>query len=530
MKKNLLLAVLSGLLLSVAWPTYGYSAFIFVAFVPLLFVEKKLRASAKRTKRKVFFLSYLSFLIWNIFTTWWLWYSTKAGAVFAIAANTLLMSATFMIFHIVAKRTKPKIAYIFLICIWLSFEKFHLSWDVSWPWLHLGNVFSEQIAWIQWYEFTGAFGGSLWVLTVNVVLFLVLDHFLKYRNKRYLSQGIGTVVLLFALPIIISYVMYINHQEKGEKISAVVVQPNIDPYTEKYVFSNEQIIQLLIDLCQDKIDDNVHFLITPETVLADNIRLKDLPHSYPLTLLQSYVNKNPNLNVILGLAMIDFFSDASLKTSQSNYWRDGIWYNDYNSALLVNKQRNTELYHKSKLVVGVENFPYQGVLKPIFGETLIDLGGTVALKTTQPQRSVFKGNNTSGIAAPVICYESIYGEFVNGYIQNGANFLSILTNDAWWKNTQGHKQLLSYTRLRAVETRRAIARSANTGISAFINQRGDIIAYLPYQKQGSLKAEFQLNNELTLYVKWGDYIARIAYFLSFFIFLMAFTRKREKLF
>ena len=162
------------------------------------------------------------------------------------------------------------------------------------------------------------------------------------------------------------------------------------------------------------------------------------------------------------------------------------------------------------------------------GETLINLGGTVALKTTQAERTAFAGVHTEGKAAPIICYESIYGEFVTDYIKKGANFLAVLTNDAWWGNTQGHKQLLSYTRLRAIETRKSVARSANTGISAFISQRGDIIKQLEYGKEGSLKQTLLLNDEVTTYVRYGDYIARISAFISLGIFLMSFLKKRSE--
>ena len=81
--------------------------------------------------------------------------------------------------------------------------------------------------------------------------------------------------------------------------------------------------------------------------------------------------------------MIEFVRDEAHTTSQSNYLSTyGIWYNDYNSAFLLNRNPEMPLYHKSKLVVAVENFPYQNILKPILGETLINLGGTVALKTS----------------------------------------------------------------------------------------------------------------------------------------------------
>lgn len=531
MNKNTLLALLSGLLLAISWPTYGVAIFIFTAFVPLLFAEKNIREKYKHTKRKVLFVSYLSFLIWNIITTWWIWHSTQGGAIFAILANTMLMTITFLLYHIVAKRLPQKTAFIFLISIWLAFEKFHLTWDVSWPWLNLGNVFSEYPAWIQWYEYTGTFGGSLWVLLINILLFLYIQGYLQHKNRKILAKGVGIATLCFAIPIIFSYLTYFNYKEKENSVQIIVLQPNIDPYQEKYQISNQEIAQLMVKLSEEKLDEDVNFIITPETVFAKNIKFNSLPTSWEISTLRSMIAHHPDLNIIGGVAMIDFISDASRITPQSNFLEEhNLWYNDYNSAFLLNKNVEIPLYHKSKLVVGVENFPYQGVLKPILGETLIDLGGTVALKTTQNHRSVFLGENTDGKAAPIICYESIYGEFVTEYVRNGANFLAILTNDAWWQNTQGHKQLLSYARLRAIETRRSIARSANTGISAFINQRGDIISTLEYEKQGSLKNAINLNDEVTFYVKSGDYLARIAYFLSFFVFIYAFVKKRDSLF
>ena len=532
MKKIILLSILSGALLAASWPTYGITALVFIALVPLLLAENHIRQHYLHTKRKVFGLGYLTFLVWNIPTTWWIWYSTQIGAVFAILVNTLLMTLTFLLYHLVAKRMPRKVALIFLTVIWISFEKFHLTWDISWPWLNLGNVFSEQVSWVQWYEYTGSFGGTLWVWVVNILVFLAVDSYTKDKNRGVLAQKVGIAMLFIAVPITISYFMYANYTDEGKKtVTAIVLQPNIDPYNAKYDFSNTQVADLLIKLSAEKIDENVNFIITPETVFADNIKLNELPYRPEIEQLRSFTAKYPQLNWVVGTAMIEFVSDKAQTTSQSNYLPQyGIWYNDYNSAFLLNNQsEQLPLYHKSKLVVAVENFPYQQFLKPILGETLINLGGTVALKTTQAQRTAFAGAHTEGKAAPIICYETVYGEFVTEYIKKGANFLAILTNDAWWRNTQGHKQLLSYTRLRAIETRRSVARSANTGISGFINSRGDILQTLPYDTQGSLKGTITLNERLTFYVLMGDYIARISYFLSFFIFLYAVLRKRTNL-
>ena len=535
MIKNFFLAILSGSLLAASWVTYGITPLIFIAFVPLLLADSQIRSHYKHTKRKIFILSYIAFLIWNIISTWWIWNSTHVGAVLAISINSLLMSLTFLLYHLVAKRSTQKLSLIFLVAIWLSFEKFHLWWDISWPWLNLGNVFSEKITWIQWYEYTGTFGGSLWVWLLNIIFYIAAKDYLTDKNRTLLAKRVGIAMLFFAIPIAISYYSYINYNEKGLKTADVVVlQPNIDPYEEKYQFNNEDTSKAISYFLLNKLDHKVNFVITPETMLARNILIDELANSAPVNTLKNLFLAFPQVNWVVGVSLLKFIEDKKDVTAQSNYLAEQkIWYNDYNSAFLLNydyfRSDTLPLYHKSKLVVAVENFPYQHLLKPILGDMLINLGGTVALKTTQSERSVFTGRETFGKAAPIICYETVYGEFVTDYIKKGANFLAILTNDAWWGDTQGYKQLLSYTRLRAIETRRSVARSANTGISAFINGRGDILKALPYRDFNTLRCTIALNEEVTFYVRMGDYIARIAGFLAFFIFLYTIAKKRGEI-
>lgn len=535
MKKNFFLAILSGSLLAASWVTYGITPLIFIAFVPLLLADSHIRSHYKHTKRKIFILSYIAFLIWNIVSTWWIWNSTQVGAVLAISINSLLMTLTFLLYHLVAKRSTQKLSLIFLVAIWLSFEKFHLWWDISWPWLNLGNVFSEKITWIQWYEYTGTFGGSLWVWLLNIIFYIAAKNYLTDKNRALLAKRVGIAMLFFAIPVVISYYSYINYSEKGLKTADVVVlQPNIDPYEEKYQFSNESTSEAMSYFLLDKLDHKVNFIITPETMLSRNILIDELANSAPVNTLKNLFLAFPQVNWVVGVSLLKFIEDKKDVTAQSNYLAEkDIWYNDYNSAFLLNydyfRSDTLPLYHKSKLVVAVENFPYQQILKPILGDMLINLGGTIALKTTQSERSVFTGRETFGKAAPIICYETVYGEFVTDYIKKGANFLAVLTNDAWWGDTQGYKQLLSYTRLRAIETRRSVARSANTGISAFINGRGDILKALPYRDFNTLRCTIALNEEVTFYVRMGDYIARIAGFLAFFIFLYAIAKKRGEI-
>ena len=177
----------------------------------------------------------------------------------------------------------------------------------------------------------------------------------------------------------------------------------------------------------------------------------------------------------------------------------------------------------SKLVVGIENMPFKEVLKPILGNVLIDLGGTVSSRVVQENRSVFSHPILNTKAAPIICWESVFGEFVTGYIREGAQFLAVISNDAWWDNTPGHKQLLSYTKLRAIETRRAIARSANTGISAFINAKGEIEQQTNFNTKTVLIGSVAPRDIITFYVRYGDALSRIAILVCGLYLLLAIS-------
>lgn len=522
-------ALLTGILLALAWPTYGFPLLLFIGFVPLLFVEFNLRKKRpKATGWKVFGLSYLAFFVWNIATTYWIYYSTPVGMVFAILVNTLLMTLVFSLYHQIAKRVNFTAGVVFLTTLWMSFEFMHLHWDFSWPWLNLGNGFSEFPKWIQWYEFTGTFGGTLWVWIVNLMVFKFLLLYHQHRDKTILYRGLLRSFLCIAVPIGLSYYLWANYPAKTDQkeVEVLILQPNIDPYQEKYNTTDERIGKLLKRLTDENIRPTTDLVIAPETVFADGTDRTHFINSFAYQFGREVLKEYPHTSVLSGISFYRLINDETEVRAQSNFLKPGLWFDDYNSAFFMASNKPYQFYDKSKLVVGVETFPYQGILKPLLGDIMLDLGGTVAMKTTQKERSVFEIQPEEE-TGPIICYESVYGEFVNGYVKNGAKFLSIITNDAWWKETQGHKQHLSLARLRAIESRRDIARSANTGISALINQRGEVLKQTQYDEETVLLGKIQLRDKITFYVKHGDYLARIALFMSAFIFLFAFARKRQ---
>ena len=522
----LILALASGLLLGFAWPTEGITLLIFIALVPLLQLEHRIRNDKKQFKAlRIFAYSYLSFLLWNLITTWWLIHSTIWGMAFANLCNSLFFALIFTLFYWVKQRLPHKSAYIFLVALWLAFEKLHLEWDFSWTWLNLGNVFSEKIYWIQWYEYTGTFGGSLWVWIVNIWIFNRIQNHTSLLSIKSILTTLSTPLIAIALPIAFSLYTYQKVPLAEKKLNIALLQPNIDPYNEKYKLTNLELLEQLKDQMKPFKAIDFDYLLTPETYFAEGFG-EELA-IYDRSLLHQSIQKElinfPLTQWITGIQFYDVYAQNDSPSLTANKVREGLWVDYYNSALQESFQNAPEAYHKSKLVVGIENMPFKKYLKPLLGDVLIDLGGTVSSRVVQEKRRVFSHPIHQTQAAPIICWESVFGEFVTGYIREGAQFLAVISNDAWWENTPGHRQLLSYTKLRAIETRRAIARSANTGISAFINAKGEIEKQTTYNTKTVLTGSIAPRDTITFYVRYGDALSRIAILVCGLYLLLALS-------
>ena len=535
--KYIFLSLISALLLSISWPTYGIPFFIFFAFVPLLLMEQEISKFSKINKKGwvVFGLTYLAFFIWNVVTTGWLYHAKNPdgnNSLLAVAipviVNSLLMSLVFQLYYWYKKVRGTYFGLVFFVAIWLSFERFHLNWEFTWPWLNLGNAFSEYPQLIQWYDTIGATGGSFWILLINVFAFYTLRIWQAGRIRKDLVKNISILVAIIVLPLLISIYKYNSYQEKpvGE-VTTLLLQPKLDPYTEKYSKDSLQILGELLSLAEENSKTKVDFFIAPETAFPGNGSLSEngFNKSTSIAIAKEFLGKHPQSIFLTGASTHKFLFDEADTEDYSTEIQEGVWVNSYNSALQIIPNQNVEVYHKAKLVPGVEIFPYIRYLKPILGDAMLDFGGANSSLGIDKERKVFSNTFNKAKMAPIICYESIYGEYVTDYVKNGANLLAIMTNDSWWDNTEGHKQLLSYARLRAIETRREIVRAANSGISAHINARGDILQDTFYDDRTALLVKANLLEEKSIYTKIGDLISRIAIFVLGFLIIYHFGER-----
>ncbi len=532
-----LLAVASGLILSAGWPMNGFPFLLFAGFVPLLFIEDYInRFRGNFNKFSMLTYSYVAFFIWNLLTTWWIWNSTIFGAIMAVILNSLFMAMVFSLFHW-SKRgfvNRQNANYLFVL-YWISFEFLHLDWDLSWPWLNLGNAFGMYTKWVQWYEFTGALGGSLWVLIMNVLLFYFIKSLIEnLKSWKKIAVNFVPVLVFIIAPMWFSGMLYRNYAEKPNPVEIVVAQPNVNPWNEQYVLPSRDVINRNLVLADSLVTPETEFVLCPESAIQEDIWHHSINKSPSILLIRKFIKDYPNLNLIIGASTFSLFQEGEKITKTARKFSDvDKYYDAFNSALFINKNEDIGLYHKSKLVPGPEKMPFQRLLRP-FQDFAFDLGGTVGSLGMSAEREVFTSIDGKFKVPAIICYESIYGEFCSKFVKNGANFLFIITNDGWWGNTAGHRQHFAFAPLLSVETRRSLARSANTGISGFINQRGDIIQKTGYWEPAVIRASLNANDKITFYVKYGDLIGRLFTFLSALFILISITssitnRKKLKL-
>ena len=508
----LLLATTSGVLLSLSWYDSFSGLILLVAFIPVLYAEHLLSAQDSSTWKVIIHAAF-ALSIWTLIDTWWIKNAAIEGLIAAIIIHGSLGSIVFGLFHITKKRLGIIPGYLSLIFFWIAYEHFYTNAEISFPWLTLGNGLAKDTMLIQWYEYTGILGGSLWILVVNLTLFFSTLSFLA-KNKKEGYRRLSWAAAVIFIPIIASAAIYHSYKETGKEVKVAILQPNIDPYNEKFDgMTPEEQTSILLQLAEEASDSTTKLIIGPETALQGFIQEEDLAGSTPVAMVEAFAKKRPNAAIIVGMTSAKtYFTLVKPTPTARKVPNQDIYYDRYNAALQVDTS-GTQVYHKSKLVVGVEKMPYTKMF-PFIEEMAVNLGGTSGSLGTQEERATFHSDNNRIIVAPAICYESVYGEYFTGWIKNGANIGAVITNDGWWGDTPGYRQHLSYSSLRAIETRRYIARSANTGISAIINAKGEIIKKLGWWQRGYITGAVITNDKTTFYVRWGDYIGRISTLLA----------------
>lgn len=522
MSRKLAAAILAAILLSVGW--LGLSGLpLLVAFVPLLWISDRAEAS-RRGWWSVFGWAALTFVLWNAMTVWWIWNATPVGPIAATLASTTLNMLAFMLFHTVSKKASKALAYTTLVAAWITTEYWYTTGEFSWPWLILGNGFSHDVWAVQWYEYTGVFGGSLWVLLGNILLFETL--------RRPTRQRIAALAGIVLLPLAASVAIRCSWRQPDEgTVRVAIIQPNVDCY-DKFHGDEERQQRNIIDLLEATPRD-AQFILLPETAVPgyywepalSEFPGETAPGAFWQELADTLRSRCPEALLLTGAnTLVRYEPDTQSPTARRNRL-DGSYYDIFNTAVGLDSAGRVQLHHKGRLVIGVENTPTW--IFDMLRFLVIDLGGTLGQIGKGTHGTAFDHAATQ--VGPAICYEGLYGDFYGDFVRRGAAFMAIISNDGWWGDTPGYRHLFTISRLRAVEHRRAIARSANTGMSGFITADGGVGETLGWEERGILTADVPLNTRMTFYTRYGDYIARIAEYVLLLcvLYYIAYRVKRR---
>jgi len=505
-------ATLSGILLGLGFPPSPLTFAVIFAWIPWFAVEKGIYESKDKIRPgKVWVYAYHAFVLWNMLATFWVTNTALIAGFMAIFVNAAMMATVIMLVHIVQRKLPSSFSFLIFASFWISFEYLHHVWELSWPWLTLGNAMAQYPWAVQWYEYVGTFGGSLWILALNWLGYTVIIRWLRAKPMK-----LWQYTSLLCIPLLLSLVIWFTIKESDAPgVKVAIVQPNYEPHHEKFVIPDNEQASRFLELTMDRLDTSTRYLVFPETSF-DNVKLNTFRDHPSIRLFQQVIDSFPGLRLVTGISSYRVLDKNQIKDTEYRIHissqGDTVYFDAQNTAVqMTSGQNDYQVYFKSKLVPGPEIFPYRKALfffKPIIEK----LGGTVEGNTTQKERTVFTGGPLT--VAPIICYESIYGAYVGDYVKKGATALFIVTNDGWWDKTPGHIQHLKLGALRAIEHRRPIARSANSGISAFIDIKGRIHSPTRYGEKTSIDGKIKPETRITLYTLWGDVIPKIAIFIS----------------
>lgn len=514
----------AGLFVS-SWTAIGqFWPLIFLAFVPLIHL-RRLALDGSLTTTSFLWFTAGAFFLWNAGTIYFLFFIDDVlgirllSALTPIVLNTIWMTAVMYGALWLSRRFSFGLGSLFFVLCWLALEWMQHHWTLAFPWLTLGNVMGPHTNWIQWYSVTGVAGGSLWILCGNVLIERSMSFGSSNLSKKILQWSL--TLLFIVAPLIWSTQIKLPKSSKLQPVDYTIVQPCLSNADEKFEIENQlERWQEMLALVRES-TDNPTVVVLPETALFDPGRVSGAgsqlnfsgvwlhqPEGSELlqSLKQSVRDSSVNA-VIAGAFASRFYQRGEPAPAYSHRIAElGAHVEHYNSVLLIDRD-SIQFRHKTMLVAGVERVPFAEYI-PLLNDLALDFGGVVGTlgKQDNPESAEIDGHN----AGVQVCYDSVFGWVSAAQVRSGAEVLIVLTNDSWWGDTPGYRQLLSFARLRAVETGRPVVRAANNGISAVIAPDGTVTAQLPWNEIGALTASVSPRNHITFYSRFGDYIYTVA--------------------
>lgn len=540
LRKDRLLLITGGLLLALSFPPMPFPLTIlsFVSLIPLLFVLERRNGLASINKAM-----YLFAFVFCLFTIYWVGSWQSEADPFLMIAGTVLLFFNPLLFLIpstlfyLARKVLNQNAALFLMpFLWITYEYLYTLTDLSFPWLNIGHGLANFNIFIQAADIIGAMGLSGVVVLINILIYFSIK-FRRQSTSKFLLIA-GSVLIIFSLFISYGLIQQEGRKSGLAKVKVGIIQPDINPWDKWEVGGLNEFLNLYLELSDQAVRKGAKIIVWPETALPVYL----FSGNYPFAVDRIYdFIETKKVYLLTGIPYINYYFDEKNMPEDIKYSKAGnYYYTSYNGIVLLSPySKDLQKYGKMKLVPLGERVPFADKL-PFLAHLLkwgVGLSGWNVGKDT----SVFKVNlkdideNKSGDSVkigPLVCYESVYEQFVTEFVNKGANLISVVTNDSWYGKSSGPYQHKEFAVLRAVENRRSVIRCANGGISCVINQSGITEAETRLFTKNVLVADVSLNEEKTFYTKHPYILTGISSVISFWIFginILIWLKKKMKL-
>jgi len=477
------LAIISGLITGIANQPWHLGILAFIGFVPLLHVLFVQDADDN------FRLGYIFGITHNFISFYWIGFNS--GASFWVVFLSLIAAVLYLgifwaiagwVFGQVKTQTNRLILFPFLI---VSMEWIRSFGPMGFPW---GNLVLSQLDFlplIQIIEITGTYGITLYILLYNVILYILLREF---NLNKYLA--IFAFIFMFGLWITGHYRMK-QFNNSSQNINIAILQPNIDPNAKWEYDKKKETIAYMDSLHSIAIELDPDLILFPETALPAYLRLNHRVRN----MIQKKVDTS-GIPVLTGTVDLKISPDREKKY--------------FNSAMFLKPYHDYIIYDKLHLVPFAEYIPMSEVfplLKKLnFGQGNFNRG---------TEYTMFEWQNVR--FSNLICYESSIPNIVRKFVENGADMITIQTNDGWLGKSAGPYQHYDIARLRAIENRIPIVRCANTGISGLILANGRSVHEQSLEKSSVFMVSVPLNSSGSFYSEYGDVFALICFVIFLYI-------------
>jgi apolipoprotein N-acyltransferase len=461
--------IITALLCYLAYFISAY--FIFFLFVPFFFLVKSI------VSKRDFIYIYLFILIQNIIPTYWLASVQIYQGISAWVVNSLLLF--FFVFIAIKITSQERIIHrlLTIISFWIAFEYFHHIWIFNWPWLTLGNIFSKEVNIIQWYKYSGVFGGSIWILIINFLIFNLIINSTKFKIRDLIF-----LIVILVIPIAFSINIYgTKLPSYGNFLKTVIVQPNANT-TNKYINELE-----ILDKIFDSTIINTDLVLLTETFIKESIWQNRIQDGIAIQKIEAYLKKLKIANCITGLLIKKMAMSNTGKRFNETL---NIRYDLYDAAICIDTSSNKQFHYKSKLIPVEENLP--------------NFLSSFNLKTD----NFSIGNDFNNfiikdgiVVSTGICFETLFTDAIAKMCNKGSSIILMTANEQMISGIFEKNYYTNICKIRAIENGKYLAKSSNIGFTGLIDPKGNIIEQLSNNEFGVKKINIPIVTNQTFYTK-----------------------------